>query len=274
MEERAISNWDDFEDSLRELEKLRNDRLNGRPSSSASEYLFRGHSDASWLLETTLDRFFSKRLSLTQYYRFALMARSRVETFTGIRWDIPTLDGYESWLRDHDRLTFHDFEAYEYLAYLRHHGFPSPLLDWTESPYVAAFFAFRHVAVGATEVAVYAYQEYPSVGKITSSDEPVIHRLGPYVSAHKRHFLQQSQYTFCTEIDGSTIYYTKHQKVVSRNNQQQDLVWKFCIPVSERRSFLVHLNKMNINAFSLFGSEDSLVETIATSEIYVRGRDL
>ncbi len=244
------------------------------PGSSSSEYLFRGHSDSSWLLETTLDRFFPRPLSLIEYYRYAVMGSSKIGAFTGVNWNIPSLDEYEQWLGNHDRLSFHDFKAYDYLAYLRHHGFPSPLLDWSQSPYIAAFFAFRSVTTGVNSVAVYAYQEYPGVGKIRSSAAPCIHRLGPYVSAHKRHFLQQSQYTFCTEIDGSAVRYTTHQSVVSRNDQQQDLLWKFIIPVSERRSFLARLNKMNINSFSLFGSEDSLVETIALSDIYVRGRDL
>ena len=31
---------------------------------------------------------------------------------------------------------------------------------------------------------------------------------------------------------------------------------------------------MNINAFSLFGSEDSLLETIATTDIMLKDRDL
>lgn len=273
MKEHAINSWNEFEDHLRELESAPNEKLAGKHSSS-SKHLFRGQCDSSWLLETTLDRFFSRRLSLYEYYRFAFMARSRIEAFTGAHWNIPTLKKYEGWLKNHEHLTFQDFEAYEYLAYLRHHGFPSPLLDWTESPYIAAFFAFRNVVSGAANVAVYAYQECPGVGKLSSSVEPIIHRLGPYVSAHKRHFLQQSQYTFCTEIEGDAVYYTKHQNVVERNDQKQDLLWKFSIPVSERRSFLAQLNKMNINAFSLFGSEDSLVETIASSDIYVRGRDL
>lgn len=35
----------------------------------------------------------------------------------------------------------------------------------------------------------------------------------------------------------------------------------------------MQLNRMNINAFSLFGSEDSLIETIALSDLYLRGGD-
>ena len=273
MEEISLNSWEQFEGQLQALEAKRQARLKQRASSS-TEYLFRGHSDATWALEATLDRFFAKRISLMQYYRYALMARSRIEAFTGTRWSIPSYEVYESWLKKHEGMTFHDYQAYDYLAYLRHHGFPSPLLDWTESPYVAAFFAFRHESRGATHVAIYAYQEYPGVGKITSSDRPIIHRLGPYVSAHKRHFLQQSQYTFCTEIETGVVYYTKHQKVVALNEQQQDLMWKCVLPIGERRKALAHLNRMNINAFSLFGTEDSLAETIATSDIYVRGRDL
>ena len=272
MEEISLNSWDQFEDKLKELETKR--QALGPQTYSSSNYLFRGHGDTTWLLETTLDRFFAKRISLLLYYRYAQMARPRIEAFTGSRWDIPSNEDYESWLKNHDGLTFHDYKAYDYLAYLRHHGFPSPLLDWTESPYVAAFFAFRSEVRGATQVAIYAYQEYPGVGKISSSNKPIIHCLGPYVSSHKRHFLQQSQYTFCTEIDDDAVYYTDHQKVVARNEPQQDLMWKFVLPIGERRRALAQLNRMNINAFSLFGTEDSLAETIATSDIYVRGRDV
>ena len=45
------------------------------------------------------------------------------------------------------------------------------------------------------------------------------------------------------------------------------------IPIEERRTALKHLDLMNINAFSLFGSEDSLVRTVARREMLFRDRD-
>jgi hypothetical protein len=272
-EESDIRDWCAFEEKISKLYECRQASPTGEDNSS-NEYLFRGQGNASWDLETTLDRFSSKPLSLQRYFQLASMAKPRIETFTGRQWPIPTRDEYDSWLASKPAgLTFHDYEAYEYLAYLRHHGFPSPLLDWTQSPYVAAFFAFRNTVEGVDKVAVYAYQGSINSVRQLPFIEPGIHKLGAYVNAHKRHFLQQSQYTICTEIEAGSIMYSKHQQVFNQNNEAQDLVWKFMIPVTLKKSFLTQLNRMNINAFSLFGSEDSLVETIVTSEIYLKGRN-
>lgn len=42
--------------------------------------------------------------------------------------------------------------------------------------------------------------------------------------------------------------------------------WKFTIPVTERMRVLAVLDEHNLNAFSLFGSEESLMETLAARE--------
>ncbi len=273
MKEITLSSWNEFEQKINALEydqhgKYIEDQI------SRSPLLFRGQGDSTWKLETTLDRYFSKEVSLNIYYRLTLIAKPRIETFTNYRWDaIPTLKEYEEWVDKIEISPFEAIPAYEYFAYLRHHGFPSPLLDWTASPYVAAFFAFNLPSDNSKYVSIFVYQEYSGKGKIGSSMEPAITSLGPNIRTHRRHFHQQSQYTICTVEKNDSHYYTNHENVVEINDKEQDLLWKFNIPVTELKVVLGKLHRMNINAFSLFGTEDSLLETIATTEIFLKGKD-
>jgi hypothetical protein len=67
--------------------------------------------------------------------------------------------------------------------------------------------------------------------------------------------------------------FSEHDDVLAPDNtsygvsQNFDL-WKFNIPSTERLKVLRVLDEYNLNAFSLFGSEESLMETMALRKLY------
>jgi hypothetical protein len=270
MRERNLASWEQFEVELR---LLREERSNRKASSvlHISNFLFRGHSEHTWRLSTTLERQGKGTLTLRQYYRLISAARPQIETLTETTWNVPEYPEYEKWLSENDTLIPGRFPGYDYMVYLRHHGFPSPLLDWTRSPYVAAYFAFAHAVNLDSKVSIYVYLEYAGNAKAYSSRTPHIHGLGPYVRTHRRHFLQQSEYTICLAYDEEWRY-APHEEALACADESQDLLWKFNIPSVERLKVLKLLDEHNINAFSLFGSEDSLMETVALRELHFRER--
>jgi hypothetical protein len=153
----------------------------------------------------------------------------------------------------------------------------SPLLDWSQSPFVAAFFAFRDDPNGAKppKRRIYAYCERPigGIGKGMTHGDPYIHPIGPYVQTHPRHFRQRSYYTICGRFDTTfeQWHFDSHQNAFDdAGHPSQDYLWKFDIPSDERLKVLSLLNDYNLNAFSLFGSEEGLMETMWFREQVLR----
>lgn len=108
----VLGNWQEF---LSWADRVR---------SEHDAVLFRGHGDSEFKLRTSLHR-----TGRTRMERFCddllprFRARAEVELSMRLKTENPD---------DYSLL----------LGLAQHHGLPTPLLDWTESPYIAAFFAF------------------------------------------------------------------------------------------------------------------------------------
>lgn len=258
MKEIELQSWEQFEtyiaDFLIELDNIKRSKA----PLYVSTPVYRGQANASWELEDTLNRMTKREFGMEEYFKTIRAVRPGVISITGKEWNLPN---------DFDNAAFVP-QGYEFMVYLRHHGFPSPLLDWTRSPYVAAYFAFRaHEYRNDGKVAIYCYVEYLGEAKGWTSSEPTIHGLGPYVVSHRRHYAQQCEYTICTKkLDGQPLY-TSYKSAVAKNEAGQDKLIKYILPAGERGKAMKKLELMNVTALSLFGNEESLMETLAYQEI-------
>lgn len=262
-----IDTWDEVKETLKLIEQEWLELSNNYNfSSRLPSFLYRGQGNSDWELETTLERITGKNILVTEYYRHILKTRPQVEAFSNSRWELMALEEFNKWADSRQDLYWPDLPGYEYMIYLRHHGFPSPLLDWTRSPYVAAYFAYTNLPDEAQDVAIYCYSETVGAGKGWGGSEPVISVRGPFARSHKRHFLQQCEYTICSKQENTELHFARHEQAFKLNNPEQDLLWKIIVPRTTAVVALKDLDSMNVNALSLMGSEDSLIETLSVRE--------
>jgi hypothetical protein len=261
MKEELLETWEDFERELVAIDKqtkiLQQQKLRHRMGYP----LYRGVTDSKYHLESTLDRI-HEEMSFSDYREIIKRAHKHIATCTGKKWKLVEEDLVEA--EGCKKINLGKIELplpyYEFMAYLRHNGFPSPLVDWTKSPYIAAFFAFRNINSKVKDVSIFVH-----MGKFLCGQDPCIWILGPTIVTDHKHYLQQSQYSICYREMGNEIYYANHEDV--KEDVEETILIKYTIPISEREKVLRKLDSMNITAYSLFGSESSLMETLAMREI-------
>lgn len=226
-----------------------------------SPWIYRGQSNACWPILSSLERYLEKELSEEELpYPFS----KYYDALDGIIPFVNTTLG-QSFSRigseDISNIRYlHSLPYYELLCFTRHLGFPSPLVDWSYSYYIAAFFAFKN-CLPDHDVAIFSYKESSGEARGDFVCNPIIHQMGPYVETHARHFKQQSTYTFCSAEIEENLVLKNHQEAVEINPNDHWLK-KFILKGSEKGKVLSKLSSMNINDYTLFGDEESLMRTL------------
>lgn len=204
-----------------------------------SHFIWRGQSESKWKLESRLDRLLrskpeSKRHSIAGQHlqRFKLAVRGR-------RGANPSrLEGESEWW-----------------ALGQHHSLATPLLDWTESPFVALYFAFeQEKAPESGSRAVWSLGAFNTknneIIKAHSGAGPpsILEEIRPLQDENSRLVNQAGLFTRVPL--GETIDSWVEKNFSGRSEGARLL--KIVIPNKERAECLRTLNKMNINHLSLF----------------------
>jgi hypothetical protein len=241
-----LSSWTEFVD-----------RLGTLPG-----WAFRGEVSARWPLFTSLGRrmlmyFPDRRLWPLRESRALRIFRRKAHNYLD---DVSALDD--------------DLRA---LALMQHHGAPTRLLDFTKSPYVAAFFALESAAGDA---AVYALNT-PALWDLAPEERPDLTRdaIDPRVAGHfEKHFLGNGQpvvwFGEPSAMDRRLVAQSglfvvpgvidqPLDLVLGHYRHGEELLLKFVLPIAVRAEAMEALYRMNVTYANLFPDLEGLAKASA-----------
>lgn len=240
-----IFGWDEFKGFVNTQE------------SDNKELYYRGENTNKYRLKTTFHRLGRTNLIRYRYEDIDRLAYF-INSISPYKYNINTPGG--------------DLDALLSLA--QHHGYPTPLLDWTESPYVAAYFAFQRLSDENRDKYVRIYiLDYKSWlgcwGHIVPSTNALL-APKPIISAHKlpamnnnRAIPQQSVSLFSNIVDIEDFIDD------SRPLIKGDYFWRIDLLYSEKKRIMKELRKMGITAGSLFPGFDGICRSLKEQDFEV-----
>lgn len=240
-----------------------------RLNKFSNNFVFRGHSDENWKLETSLQRLLKDKYvsMVTKFEEFA------ISEFKSKFYLYNTSD-YEP------RTTL------EWLSMMQHYGTPTRLLDFSESPFIALYFCLENSSkVQVPDMVIYAI-DYRNINKTT------LEYFKQYDSSFKYDYTDIENSKDCIfeeyvkrfnvpllwvtepkrlnkriEKQRGTFLYTncndKSYKDILETELYKDIdVFELKFSAKYWDNYFTILNKMNINGKTVYGDLDGLSKQI------------
>jgi len=208
------------------------------------QYLFRGQENPEWKLQTSFHRVTQNNPSIT----LPIYLHNIIPELNNIL----VSQGFEN------HLLYDSVNLNSFLAKLQHHGFPTPLLDWTYNPYIAVYFAIEKIITnfeGEFSIFIFDYIQW-----ITTNFQPIdLYSSNYFVSTFKPHYtnnprlVTQNSILTVTNVNDIQEYLINAEK-----SQGKKYLYKINIQKNEIYSIKRDLEAMGITSKKLFPNLDRL----------------
>ncbi len=258
LHERTLKDWTEFDRIVR--------------SHGTRQWIYRGQTDATYDLQSSLFRAFEDARRITQ------LATGKPKKFARRSHEQVALRKFIAVAHQFDVPLPKDEDPLEWLAVMQHYGAPTRLLDATFSPYTAAFFALRS---GTEDAAIYCmqariFEEYDAsffkdfkalIRKILDeNNEDIMYAYEPKYTT-PRLLAQQGLFL----VPGSLQ--VSHEEIIGTYGLKHDEAFKLVIPAKLRKDGVAHLRRMNITSTMLFLGITGFCESFAHQPLFVVQRE-
>ena len=236
------SSWNQFKSEFVD------DLFDNSKTFEKGKFIFRGHSNADWKIVSSLDRFINShdiKADRNDFQKYII-------------------DSFEVSCKE-QHLINNDYSNDYLHALAQHYGVPTRLVDWSYSPYVAAFFAFSGVGIDETRyhsnIAIYAL----NVGHPIWNEEAGVQvKLGMnFDNIRQNH--QKGIFTYNKSSEISIEDFLEYMN--SKGKNIDGALIKVTIPSESKKQALTDLEAMGITHASLFSGYDGCAQTALLSAI-------